>query len=153
MIAIVMAGGFGTRMRPLTCNVPKPMLPIANRPVVEHGLRLLKRHGFDDMRMLLYYQPQVIREFFGDGTSLGLNLTYVTTETDLGTAGAVRFAQKGLDEPVLVISGDVLTDFDLTRVLEFHRERGSKATLVLARVTNPLAYGIVGWNVTGPNLP
>jgi mannose-1-phosphate guanylyltransferase/phosphomannomutase len=143
MIAIVMAGGFGTRMRPLTCNVPKPMLPIANRPVVEHGLRLLKRHGFDDIRMLLYYQPQVIREFFGDGTSLGLNLTYVTTETDLGTAGAVRFAQKGLDEPVLVISGDVLTDFDLTRVLEFHRERGSKATLVLARVTNPLAYGIV----------
>jgi mannose-1-phosphate guanylyltransferase/phosphomannomutase len=119
------------------------MLPIANRPVMEHGLRLLKRHGFDDIRVLLYYQPQVIREFFGDGQAQGITLSYVTTETDLGTAGAVRFAQQGLNEPVLVISGDVLTDFDLGAILEFHRERGSKATLVLTRVTNPLAYGVV----------
>jgi len=143
MIAIIMAGGFGTRMRPLTCNVPKPMIPVANRPVMEHGLRLLKRHGFDDIRVLLYYQPQVIREYFGDGSAMGLRLSYVATETDLGTAGAVRFAQEGLDEPVLVMSGDVLTDFDLTAILAFHRDRGSKATLVLTRVTNPLAYGVV----------
>src|SRR5687767_8095391 len=107
MIAIVMAGGFGTRMRQLTCNVPKPLLPVANRPVMEHGLRLLKRHGFTDVRILLYYHPEVIREFFGDGRSLGLNLTYVTTETDLGTAGAVRYAQKETNDAALVISGDV----------------------------------------------
>jgi mannose-1-phosphate guanylyltransferase/phosphomannomutase len=143
MIAISMAGGFGTRMRPLTCNVPKPMLPVANRPVMEHGLRLLKRHGFTDVRVLLYYQPQVIRDHFGDGSALGLSISYVTTETDLGTAGAVRFAQTGIEEPVFVISGDVLTDFDLTATVAFHRERGSKATLVLTRVTNPLAYGVV----------
>ncbi len=143
MIAIVMAGGFGTRMRPLTCNIPKPMLPVANRPVMEHGLRLLKKHGFTDVRILLYYHPEVIREFFGDGKSLGLNLTYVTTETDLGTAGAVRYAQKESGDAALVISGDVLTDFDLTKVLATHKERASPATLVLTRVTNPLQYGVV----------
>src|SRR6185503_10512693 len=143
MIAIVMAGGFGTRMRPLTCNVPKPMLPVANRPVMEHGLRLLKKHGLASVRVLLYFQPQVIKEFFGDGAGLGMQLTYVTTEADLGTAGAVRYAQKSGGESALVISGDVLTDFDLTKALEFHKARGSKATLVLTRVTNPLPYGVV----------
>lgn len=143
MIAIVMAGGFGTRMRPLTCNVPKPMLPVANRPVMEHGLRLLKKHGLASVRVLLYFQPQVIKEFFGDGAGLGMQLTYVTTEADLGTAGAVRYAQKPAGESALVISGDVLTDFDLTKALEFHKTKGSKATLVLTRVTNPLPYGVV----------
>lgn len=149
MIAIMMAGGFGTRMRPLTCNIPKPMLPVANRPVMEHGLRLLKKHGFTDVRVLLYYHPHVIRESFGDGSALGLRLHYVTTETDLGTAGAVKFAQRDAPgEPALVLSGDVLTDFDLGRALEFHREKKSEATLVLTRVSNPLPYGVV---ITAPD--
>jgi len=143
-----MAGGFGTRMRPLTCNVPKPMLPIANRPVMEHGLRLLRKHGIRDIRVLLYFQPQVIRDYFGDGSSLGVKLDYVTTETDLGTAGAVRFAQKGIEETVIVVSGDVLTDFDLGRVLEFHKTKKSPATLELTRVSNPLPYGVV---ITAPD--
>ncbi len=138
-----MAGGFGTRMRPLTCNIPKPMLPVANRPVMEHGLKLLKKYGLSDIRVLLYYHPQVIREFFGDGAPLGLSLTFVTTDTDLGTAGAVRYAQKEHGDSAIVMSGDVLTDFDLAAVLAYHKEKGSKATLVLTRVTNPLAYGVV----------
>ncbi len=140
-----MAGGFGTRMRPLTCNVPKPMLPVANRPVMEHSLLLLRRHGFEKVSALLYYQSHVIREFFGDGSRMGLQLSYVTAETDLGTAGAVRLAWEaaGRQGGVLVISGDVVADFDLARILEFHRKKKSPATIVLTRVTNPLPYGVV----------
>jgi len=143
MIAIMMAGGFGTRMRPLTCNIPKPMLPVANRPVMEHALRLLKKHGLTDVRILLFYQPQVIIDYFGDGKQLGLGIEYVRMETDLGTAGAVHFAQKDQKSPVFVISGDVLTDFDLNGVIRFHQEKKAAATIVLTRVKNPLQYGVV----------
>ena len=143
MIAIVMAGGFGTRMRPLTCNTPKPMLPVANCPVMEHALKLLKKHGITDIRTLLFYQPQVIIDYFGDGKPLGIDMKYVRMETDLGTAGAVHFAQKGAKDSVLVISGDVLTDFDLTAAIKYHREKKAAATIVLTRVSNPLQYGVV----------
>lgn len=150
MNAIVLAGGFGTRMRPLTCNVPKPMLPVANRPVLEHGFRLLEKHGMRDVRVLLFYRPEVVRGYFGDGSHLGLSLTYVTPETDLGTAGAVRFAQRhhGLKGPAFVLSGDVLTEFDLAKVIEFHSAKRAAATLVLTRVTDPLPYGVV---ITSPD--
>ena len=135
-------------MRPLTCNIPKPVLPVANRPVMEHGLRLLRRHGFKEAKVLLYYHPEVVRAAFDDGHDGGLKLSYVTTEADLGTAGAVRYATRDSREPVLVMSGDVLTDFDLTRIMAFHAERASKATMVLTRVSNPLPYGVV---ITGPD--
>ena len=138
-----MAGGFGTRIRPLTSSIPKPMLPLVNIPVMEHIVRLLRRHGFLDLVVLLYYQPQVIRDYFGDGSDWGVKVTYVAPTKDLGTAGAVKAAAAYLDAPFLVISGDLLTDMDLTAMRNFHREKGSWATLGLVSVVNPLQFGVV----------
>lgn len=144
-----MAGGFGTRLRPLTANVPKPMVPVGNKPIMEHTVELLRAHGFDDLLVLLYFLPETITEYFGDGSRWGVRLRYVTPPADLGTAGAVRFATEGMTEPVLVISGDILTDFDLGAAARSHREAAAEATLVLTRVENPLSYGIVFTDETG----
>src|SRR5262245_4755475 len=111
MKAIIMAGGFGTRLRPLTAPLPKPLVPIGNVPIMEHTVRLLKRHGFTDLVSLLYFMPESITSHFGDGGRWGVKMSYVTPSADLGTAGAVKFAVGQLGEPVLVISADVLTDF------------------------------------------
>jgi mannose-1-phosphate guanylyltransferase/phosphomannomutase len=138
-----MAGGFGTRLRPLTAHLPKPLVPVGNVPIMEHMVRLLKRHGFTDLCVLLYFLPDSITSYFGDGGRWGVKLTYVTPTADLGTAGAVKFAAGDSDEPVLVVSADVLTDIDLSGAVAFHRSRGAEATMVLTRVEQPLAYGIV----------
>ncbi len=138
-----MAGGFGTRLRPLTAHLPKPLVPVGNVPIMEHTVRLLKRHGFTDLCVLLYFLPDSITSYFGDGSRWGVKLTYVTPTADLGTAGAVKFAAGDSDEPVLVVSADVLTDLDLAGAVAFHRSRGAEATMVLTRVEQPLAYGIV----------
>ena len=138
-----MAGGEGTRLRPLTSNQPKPMLPLANRPMMEHVIRLLKEHGFEDIVVTLAFMPHAIRTYFGDGSEFGVNLSYATEESPLGTAGSVRNAKDKLDEPFLVISGDVLTDIDLSAVVAFHQERGALATLGLKAMDNPLDFGIV----------
>ncbi|MBI3292213.1 MAG: mannose-1-phosphate guanyltransferase [Elusimicrobia bacterium] len=143
MQAVVMAGGFGTRLRPLTCMIPKPMVPMANRPMLEHVLKLLKRHGFDELHVMLLYQPEIIQNYFRDGDALGVHLRYWRLDQDLGTAGCVKFIERELHEPFLVISGDLLTDFDLRTVWEFHRQQGALATMVLTRVSNPLPYGVV----------
>jgi len=149
MKAIVMAGGFGTRLRPLTSNIPKPMVPTGNRPMMEHIIRLLKDNGFDDLIIMLYYQPEVIIQHFGDGSAYGVKIEYLRPQEDLGTAGCVRFAQKSIRDTLLVISGDLLTDFDLKAALQEHREKQALATLVLTRVANPLAYGVVIINKEG----
>ncbi len=143
MKAVIMAGGFGTRLRPLTAHVPKPLVPVGNVPIMEHTVRLLKRHGFTDLLVLLYFMPETITSHFGDGSRWGVHMTYITPAADLGTAGAVRFAAEGSREPVLVMSADVLTDFDLEAAAAFHRAKGAEATMVLTRVEMPLAYGIV----------
>ncbi len=143
MKAILMAGGFGTRLRPLTINIPKPMVPMANVPMMEHIVQLLKHHGFDELIVMLYYQPDVIIRHFGDGSAFGVKIQYLRPQADLGTAGCVKFAQKHLDDTFLVISGDLLTDFDLRAALKAHRAKKADATLVLTRVTNPLEYGVV----------
>ena len=143
MKAVVMAGGFGTRLRPLTAHIPKPLVPVGNIPVMEHMVRLLKKHGFTDLSVLLYFLPDTITAHFGDGARWGVNISYVTPTADLGTAGAVKFAVGDSNEPVLVVSADVLTDFDLGAAVRFHREKGAEATMVLTRVEQPLAYGIV----------
>ncbi len=143
MKAVLMAGGFGTRLRPLTANTPKPMVPLGNKPIMEHTVELLKAHGFDDLLVLLYFLPDAITRHFGDGSRWGARIRYVTPAADLGTAGAVKFAAESLGEPILVISGDILTDFDLGAAVAFHREAAAEATLVLTRVENPLSYGIV----------
>lgn len=142
MKAIVMAGGFGTRLRPLTINTPKPMVPIGNIPMMEHVVGLLKNSGLTDVTSLLYFQPDVIRNHFKSGAGFGVNMAYALPDADFGTAGAVRYAVGDANDPVLVISGDVLTDFDLGEAIKWHKEKKADATILLTRVENPIAYGI-----------
>lgn len=142
-----MAGGAGSRLRPLTSNQPKPMVPLANRPLMEHIIHLLRRHGFTDIVVTVQFLASMVRQYFGDGSDLGVQLTYATEDSPLGTAGSVKNAEEALSEgPFLVISGDALTDLDLQKVLAFHEEKGAMVTVVLSRQENPLEYGIV---VTG----
>jgi mannose-1-phosphate guanylyltransferase/phosphomannomutase len=143
MKAVIMAGGFGTRIQPLTINLPKPMIPLINRPIMLHIIDLLKKHGITELILLLYHQPMVIKNFFGDGSEFGVHITYVTPLEDFGTAGAVKAAAKFLDERFLIISGDLLTDFNLSQVLKFHEEKGAKATITLTSVKDPLQFGVV----------
>lgn len=143
MKAVIMAGGFGTRLRPLSCNLPKPMVYVANKPMMEHIVNLLIRHGLTDLVVLLYFQAETIRSYFGDGTKFGVKIEYAQAEDDFGTAGAVKNAERLLDERFLVISADVLTDIDLTSAIDFHRDNQAKATMILARMENPLSYGVV----------
>ncbi len=138
-----MAGGEGSRLRPLTSNMPKPMLPLLNAPMMEHIVSLLKRHGFDDIVVTVAYMANVIRTYFGDGSEFGVRMVYATEEHPLGTAGSVRNAMDELDDRFLVISGDVLTDIDLGAMLAFHDEKKALATIGLCHVENPLEFGIV----------
>ena len=143
MKAVIMAGGEGTRLRPLTSTTPKPMLPIANRPMMEHVVNLLKRHGFDEIIVTVAFMANAIKDYFGDGREFGVKFIYANEPTPLGTAGSVRNAMEHLDERFLVISGDVLTDIDLGKLVAFHDERSATATIGLVQVENPLEFGIV----------
>jgi mannose-1-phosphate guanylyltransferase / phosphomannomutase len=143
MKAVIMAGGFGTRLRPLTCNIPKPMVPMLNKPMMEHIVELLKKHEITDMISTLYYQPDVIANHFDDGHRFGISMQYLKAEADFGTAGSVRNARPFLDQRFIIISGDVFTDFDLTAAIRFHEEKKAKATIVLTHASNPLQYGVV----------
>jgi mannose-1-phosphate guanylyltransferase/phosphomannomutase len=140
---VVMAGGEGTRLRPLTSNQPKPMVPVVGKPCMEHIVELLRRHGIEDVIVTVAFLPQAIRSYFGDGEGLGVNIEYSVEESPLGTAGSVRLASGRLDETFVVISGDALTDVNLERVVEFHREKGAAVTIGLKSVENPLEFGIV----------
>ena len=143
MKAVIMAGGFGTRIQPLTSSIPKPMIPLFNRPIMLHIVELLKKHDITDLVMLLYHQPFVIKNFFRDGADFGVKITYVTPLQDMGTAGAVKAAEKYLDERFLVISGDLLTDFNLKKVIDFHNDNKAMATITLTSVKDPLQFGVV----------
>src|ERR1041385_8836728 len=142
MRAVVMAGGEGTRLRPLTSNQPKPMVPIVGKPGREHILELLRTHGFEEVVVTVAFLPQAIRSYFGDGSALGLDIQYSVEEVPLGTAGSVRLGADKLDDTTLIISGDALCDIDLTRLLEFHKEKGAAVTIGLKSVENPLEFGI-----------
>lgn len=144
MRAVLMAGGSGTRLRPLTCNLPKPMVPVLNRPIAEHIINLLKRYGIKDIIATLHYLPDVMRNYFQDGSDFGVNLKYaVEEEQPLGTAGCVKNIEEMLDDTFVVISGDSITDFNLQEAIDFHKQKGSKATLILKRVPNPIDFGVV----------
>ncbi len=143
MKAVIMAGGEGSRLRPLTIRRPKPMVPVVDRPCIVHIIELLKRHGITEMVATLQYLAGDIQEYLGDGSGFGVNLHYTIEETPLGTAGSVRHAEKYLDGTFMVISGDALTDFDLTAAVQYHRQKKAMATLVLKRMPNPLEYGVV----------
>ena len=143
MKAVVMAGGEGTRLRPLTSNRPKPLVPVVGRPVMEHILALLRRHGVNQVIVTLQYLADQVEHYFGDGSDFGMDIRYSIETEPLGTAGSVRRCAEDLDDTFLVISGDALTDIDLTDVLEAHRQRGAWVTLALARVDNPREFGVV----------
>lgn len=149
MKAVIMAGGFGTRIQPLTIDLPKPMIPLANRPIMLHIVDLLKKHGITELILLLYHQPMLIKHFFGDGSEFGVRITYVTPLEDFGTAGAVKAAAKYIDDTFLIISGDLLTDFDLTQAITYHREKKALATITLTSVKDPLQFGVVITNKEG----
>jgi mannose-1-phosphate guanylyltransferase/phosphomannomutase len=143
MKAVVMAGGEGTRLRPLTSNQPKPMVPIVGKPCMEHIVELLAEHGFDDVVVTLAFMPQAIRGYFGAGETHGVSIRYSVEESPAGTAGSVRLAEDALDEPFLVISGDALSDIDLAALVRFHQEKEALVTIGLKSVDNPLEFGIV----------
>jgi mannose-1-phosphate guanylyltransferase/phosphomannomutase len=141
--AVVMAGGEGSRLRPLTIGRPKPLVPVVNKAVMGHVLDLLKSHGFTEIIVTVRYMAAAIQDFFEDGRSLGLQLTYAVEETPLGTAGSVKNAAPYLDSTFLVISGDAITDIDLTAAVKAHKERKAQASIVLSRVPNPLEFGVI----------
>ena len=141
--AVVLAGGFGTRLKPLTASLPKPMVPVGNRPLMEHVIGLLADHGFKDILVLLFFQSERIKDHFQDGSQFGVRMQYLRPDGDFGTAGSVRHALDLLADRFLVIAGDVLTDIDLSAARDFHIKKNADATIVLTRQPNPLPYGIV----------
>src|SRR5437764_4907210 len=149
MRAVVMAGGEGSRLSPLTSQRPKPLVPVAGRPIMEHILLLLRQHQVRDVIATVQYLGASIRNYFGDGSDSGVSLTYSVEDSPLGTAGSVRLAEDQLKDTFVVISGDALTDIDLTAAVRFHRQRKSLATIVLKPVPNPREYGVVGGDAGG----
>ena len=149
MKGIIMAGGEGTRLRPLTCDCPKPMIGLMNQPLLRYAIALLKRHGITDIAVTLGYQPDAVTDCFGDGSALGVKLRYYVEDAPMGTAGGVKRAEAFLDETFVVLSGDGVTDLDITRAVAFHRQRGALATLVLKRADDPLDYGVVDADADG----
>lgn len=151
MRAVVLVGGFGTRLRPLTCARPKQMLPIVNRPMIEHVVGHLAAHGVDDVVLSLGFLPDTFRDAYPDGRCAGTRLHYAVEPEPLDTAGAIRFAalDAGIDGRFLVLNGDVLTDLDVTRFVDFHERTGAEATIALHKVADPSRYGVVPTNGEG----
>src|SRR5438132_1110136 len=149
MKAFILAGGEGTRLRPLTLRTPKPIVPVANIPFLRYQLELLRRHGIHEVILSLSYQPDKIEALLGDGSNFGTRIQYVVESAPLGTAGAFKNAESLLSEATLVFNGDILCELDLGEVIQYHQSRKALATLVLTRVENPSAYGLVETEKSG----
>ena len=149
MKAVVMAGGAGSRLRPITIERPKPMIPVVNKPTIEHIFNLLKQHGINEVVVTLQYLAGVIQDYFGDGKNLGMNIIYCIEEKPMGTAGSVNNVRQYLDDTFVVVSGDAITDFDLDEILAFHRRKEAKVTVTLYQVENPLEFGVIVTNREG----
>ena len=143
MQALILAGGKGTRLRPLTVYTPKPIVPICNRPFLLYQIDTLRRAGIKDITLSLSYQPHKIEQLLGDGSDYGVNLKYTVEPQPMGTAGAYKYAEELIREPTVVFNGDILTDLDLKAVIREHNARKATATIVLTPVDNPSAYGLV----------
>lgn len=143
MQAVILAGGQGTRLRPLTAHTPKPMVPLFDRPVMEHALRLLRKHGIQQVFVTLSYRAREIIDYFGGGSRWGMRIHYSIEDEPMGTAGGVRRFASLLHDTFLVISGDAVTDFDLSEAVAFHRRTGAVATMLLYSVEDPTPFGIV----------
>lgn len=150
MKAVIIAGGLGTRLRPLTYNTPKPIVPVANRPFIIHQIEHLIKHGVDEVIINLHYLSQEIKKILNDGRQWGIKIHYSIEEHPLGTAGAVKNAEKFFDdEPLVIFNGDVLTDINISKVLNFHRERRATVTLTLTEVEDPTPFGLILTNQDG----
>jgi NDP-sugar pyrophosphorylase family protein len=149
MKAVILAGGEGTRLRPLTLGVPKPIVPIVDRPLLRHQLDLLGTVGVTDVVFSVAYHPEKVQAVFGDGSALGKRIAYAVEETPLGTGGAVKNAEPHLDDTTIVFNGDILTDADLPAMVEAHRAARARATILLAPVPNPQAFGVVETDAAG----
>ncbi|MFH1387366.1 MAG: NDP-sugar synthase [bacterium] len=150
MKGVIIAGGLGTRLRPLTNWTPKPIVPVANRPFILYQIDLLRRHGITEVILNLHYLSREIKKLLGDGRKYGVKIYYSIEREPLGTAGAVKNAEKYFDEePLLVFNGDVLTDIDLSAVIDFHKKQKSRATITLTRVEDPTSYGLILTNREG----
>lgn len=143
MKAIIMAGGKGTRLMPLTNSIPKPMVNIIDKPVLEYVINLCKNHGITEIGITLGYLPDAIVDYFGDGKKFGVNITYFFEDEPLGTAGGVKNAEGYLGEDFVVLSGDAYSEIDLTRAIEFHKQKESLFTIVATPHPNPVGYGII----------
>jgi len=143
MKAIIMAGGFGTRIQPLSSSLPKPMLPVVNLPMMEHVINTVKKTGITEFIILLYFKPDTIKNYFGNGEDFGIKITYILPEDDFGTAGAVKKAAEYMDKTSLIISGDLITDFNINELLDFHKDKHSQVTICLTSVEDPLQFGVV----------
>jgi len=149
MKAVILVGGEATRLRPLTCNIPKAMVPVLNTPFMEYVIRHLSEHQIKDITLAQSHLPQSIESYFGDGRQFGVKLSYTVEDTPLGTAGAVKNAERYLDETFLVLNGDIFTDLDITAMINLHLERKAKATIALTPVDDPTSYGVIETNAQG----
>jgi NDP-sugar pyrophosphorylase family protein len=149
MQALILAGGKGTRLRPLTVYTPKPIVPILNRPFLLYQIDILRQAGVKDITLSLNYQPDKIEQLLGDGSEHGVNLRYVTEPSPMGTGGAYKFAEDEIRQTTIVFNGDVLTDLDVFKVIGFHQQKKAEATIVLTTVENPSAYGLVETDANG----
>lgn len=143
MKALILIGGLGTRLRPLTCHTPKPLLPIVNRPFLEYQFELLKRHGVKNIILCVSYMPHAFEDYFGDGKKWGVHLTYVHEKEPMGTGGAIRNAAPHIDEPIIILNGDILTDIDIAAMMKYHEQKKAVVTIGLTRVKDPTIYGLV----------
>lgn len=149
MQALILAGGKGTRLRPLTVYTPKPIVPVLNRPFLLYQIEILRRAGVKDITLSLNYQPDKIEQQLGDGAAYGVNLRYVTEPSPMGTGGAYKYAAAAIRETTIVFNGDILTDLDVFKVIGFHQQKKAEATIVLTPVENPSAYGLVETETDG----
>jgi len=143
MKALFLAGGLGTRLRPITESLPKPMVPIMGKPLLQRNIENIKRHGVDEVVLSTCYKPEMIEGYFGDGSSLEIKISYISEDVPLGTAGAIKNAGSFFDDAFLVFNADILSDIDITDMIRFHREKGAHATIAVTRVADPSAYGVI----------
>ena len=149
MQALILAGGKGTRLRPLTVYTPKPIVPFLNRSFLLYQIEILRQAGIEDITLSLSYQPDKIEHLLGYGFEYGVNLRYITEPAPLGTGGAYKFAENEIRETTVVFNGDILTDLDVSKVIDFHQQKKAEATIVLTPIENPSAYGLVETNAEG----
>jgi len=141
--ALFLAGGLGTRLRPITNDLPKPMVPIMGKPLLERNIEKLKSYGIDEVVLSTCYKPHKIDKYFGDGKKFGVKISYITEDKPLGTAGAIKNAEELLSDTFLVFNADILSDIDIANMIRFHKEKGALATIAVTKVDNPSAYGVI----------